>query len=150
MRHRSVTSLALFASVAALSFVAGASPAMASVTIGQLAPSSPPANCAFGPLDIIVPTVTSGNSYVVPGGGGRITSWSTNAAAGAGQMLTMKVVRKVADPMTYRAVGHDGPRPLDPGVLNTFAVDIAVHAPYIPAEFQPSLFHAERKVTVVA
>ena len=34
--------------------------------------------------------------------------------------------------------------------VHDVAVDIAVHAPYIPAEFQPSLFHAERKVTVVA
>jgi hypothetical protein len=29
-------------------------------------------------------------------------------------------------------------------------VDIAIHAPYIPAQFQPSIFHAERKVTVVS
>ncbi|MFG6279685.1 DUF6379 domain-containing protein [Microbacterium sp. 5K110] len=34
--------------------------------------------------------------------------------------------------------------------VHTLAVDIALHAPYIPAEFQPSLFHAERKVTVVS
>lgn len=29
-------------------------------------------------------------------------------------------------------------------------VDIALHAPYIPAEFQPSIFTSQRKVTVVA
>jgi hypothetical protein len=29
-------------------------------------------------------------------------------------------------------------------------VEIAIHAPYIPARFQPSLFAASRKVTVVA
>ncbi len=34
--------------------------------------------------------------------------------------------------------------------VHDLAVDIALHAPYIPAEFQPSLFHAERKVTIVA
>lgn len=34
--------------------------------------------------------------------------------------------------------------------VHQIEVDIAIHAPYIPAEFQPSLFHAERKVTVVA
>jgi hypothetical protein len=29
-------------------------------------------------------------------------------------------------------------------------VDIALHAPYIPAEFQPSIFTSQRKVTVLA
>ncbi|WP_230465862.1 C-glycoside deglycosidase beta subunit domain-containing protein [[Actinomadura] parvosata] len=41
------------------------------------------------------------------------------------------------------------PGGLAPGVHDV-AVDIAIHAPYIPAEFQPSLFHAERKVTLTA
>lgn len=43
--------------------------------------------------------------------------------------------------------------PLEGGLpvgVHDVSVDIAVHAPYIPAEFQPSLFHAERKVTVVS
>ena len=44
------------------------------------------------------PTVTSGNTYVVPAGGVAITSWSTNAAAGAGQQLKMKVFRKIGEP----------------------------------------------------
>ncbi|MET0886348.1 MAG: DUF6379 domain-containing protein [Mycetocola sp.] len=38
---------------------------------------------------------------------------------------------------------------LAPGVHDV-EVDIAIHAPYIPAQFQPSIFHAERKVTVVS
>ncbi len=41
------------------------------------------------------------------------------------------------------------PGGLAPGVHDP-EVDIAIHAPYIPAEFQPSLFHAERKVTVIS
>jgi hypothetical protein len=41
------------------------------------------------------------------------------------------------------------PGGLVPGV-HELEVEIAIHAPYIPAEFQPSLFHAERKVTVIA
>jgi hypothetical protein len=41
-------------------------------------------------------------------------------------MLTFKVFRKVADPFTYVAIGHDGPRTLVAGVLNTFPVDIPV------------------------
>lgn len=42
---------------------------------------------------------------------------------------------------------HDGG--LTRGVHDV-EVDIAIHAPYIPARFQPSLFHAERKITVVS
>ncbi|KJL45797.1 C-glycoside deglycosidase beta subunit domain-containing protein [Microbacterium trichothecenolyticum] len=41
------------------------------------------------------------------------------------------------------------PGGLAPGV-HDFDIEIAIHAPYIPARFQPSLFHASRKVTVVA
>ena len=41
-------------------------------------------------------------------------------------MLTMKVFRKVADPATYMVVGHDGPRPLTPGTLNTFPANVPV------------------------
>lgn len=41
------------------------------------------------------------------------------------------------------------PGGLEPGVHDV-AVAIAIHAPYIPAEFQPSIFHAERKVTLAA
>jgi hypothetical protein len=43
-------------------------------------------------------------------------------------------------------VPHEGG--LTPGVHDV-EVEIAIHAPYIPAPFQPSIFHAERKVTVV-
>jgi hypothetical protein len=94
------------------------------VTIGQLAPESPPpAVCAEG-LDFAQPTVTSGNTYVVPANG-TITSWSHNAAAGTGQMLKMKIFRQVAG-LTYMAVGHDGPRNLNGGALNTFPASIPV------------------------
>ncbi len=106
--------------------LAGASTAGASVTIGQLAPGiAPPAICG-GLYDLVQPTVTSGNTYVVPAGGVAITSWSTNAAAGSGQQLKMKVFRKVSEPLGYRVVGHDGPRPMIPGTLNEFAVNIPI------------------------
>lgn len=78
------------------------------------------------PYDLVQPTVTSGNTYVVPAGGVAITSWSTNAADGGGQQLKMKIFRKVADPLTYRVVGHDGPRALTPGTINKFAVNMPV------------------------
>jgi hypothetical protein len=100
------------------------------VTIGQLAPGSPPpVACDAGPRDEAQPTVTSGNAYVVPplppASALVVTSWSHSAAAGAGQMLTMKMFRQVAG-STYMAVGHDGPRALAPGTVNTFPASIAV------------------------
>jgi hypothetical protein len=108
--------------LAALSLAASASPAAASVTLGQLAPN--PSILCPAPYDWAQPTVTSGNAYLVPGSG-TITSWSHNARSVNGQELTMKVFRKVADPAFYMAVGHDT-RPLTNGLLNTFPVSIPV------------------------
>ena len=101
--------------------------AAASITVGQLAPGSPPPGFAdpSGTLDIAQPTVTSGNTYVVPGNG-TITSWSHNAAAPAGQELTFEKSSGSCSGLTYTAVGHDGPRPLAGGALNTFPSSIAV------------------------
>jgi hypothetical protein len=112
--------------VAALSLTASASPATASVTIGQLPTTTPPAACSTQ-RDTTQPTPTSGNTYVVPATGGiiswTVTSWSTFASADAGQSFAMKLFRQVAG-MTYRAVGHDGPHDLTPSVLNTFPASI--------------------------
>jgi RTX calcium-binding nonapeptide repeat (4 copies) len=119
-------SLASLFTVVAL--MGSASPAGAAATIGQVAPTTPEGLDCGGNSDRVQPTVTSGNTYIVPTGTGEITSWSTNAEATAGQMLTMKVFRKVADPATYQVVGHDGPRPLDSGVLNTFPASLAVQS----------------------
>jgi Ca2+-binding RTX toxin-like protein len=101
------------------------------VTIGQT--TGPPGESCGSGFDWAQPTVTSGNSYVVPAAGGvtvwTLTSWSHNAGPVPGQTLTMKVFRKVADPATYMAVAHDGPRALTAGVLNTFAgISLAVRA----------------------
>jgi len=103
-----------------------ASQATTPVTIGQLAPANPSPACSGGPNDIIQAALASGTSYVVPTDG-TITQWSTNAAAGAGQMLKMKVFRPVTG-TTYTVVGHDGARALTPSVLNTFTVSIPVKA----------------------
>jgi hypothetical protein len=117
--------LALAVSLAALSLAASASPAGAAVTIGQTAPAT---NCAPG-FEWVQPTVTSGNNYVVPSTGGVtswvVTSWSTNANATAGQMVTMKVYRPLGG-VTYQVVGHDGPRAIAPSAINTFSTSIAV------------------------
>ena len=59
--------LAVAACLAALSLAASASPAAASVTIGQLAPETPIDFCCRDHGRPAQPTVTSGNTYVVPG-----------------------------------------------------------------------------------
>jgi hypothetical protein len=102
-------------------------PAVATVvTVGQLAPVGTQTTC-LGGYDWVQPTVAGGTSYAVPGDG-TITSWSTNALAGAGQSLTLKVYRPVSA-STYMVVAHDGPRALTAsGGLNTFSVDIPVQA----------------------
>jgi Ca2+-binding RTX toxin-like protein len=120
------------ACVAAAALAIGAAPASA-VNIGQLAPAPASATCTNGPFDL-VQRVTVGQQYIVPEGINNpiITSWIHQAAPGAGQTLSFKVFRKVADPPpgggTYLQVGHDGPRPLNPGILNAFPVSIRVQA----------------------
>jgi hypothetical protein len=108
--------------------LAAASPASASVTIGQLDPT-PSASCQGTIFDHVQPTVTSGNTYVVPSIPGAsaliISSWSHNATVGAGQMLTMKAFRPLGG-ATYAVVGHDGPRLLTPSALNTFPASVPV------------------------
>lgn len=95
--------------------------ALGSVTIGQLAPGPPAtAACVNGPDDLLQP------EYVVPAGGVAITSWSTTAAAGAGQQLKMKVLRKIAEPARFQVVASDGPRSLTPSAVNTFNVNLPV------------------------
>jgi hypothetical protein len=114
--------------VAAAVFCFVAVPADAAmVTIGQLAPANPVAGCYQGPQDAVQQYVGSGASYTVPGGYNKITSWSTSAGAGAGQMLELKVWRLV-DNETWRAVAHDGPRALNPSTVNTFSVSLSVQA----------------------
>jgi hypothetical protein len=118
--------LGLAAFLASLVALASASAATASTTIGQLAPTSTTPACNAGPIDFFNQTVTSGTGYVVPAGGVAVTSWSTFVPAGAGQMLVMKVFRKIGEPGIYQVVGHDGPRQLTPVGVNTFPVNIAV------------------------
>jgi hypothetical protein len=116
----------LSTAVIATAMFAGASQASAAITVGQVAPAPPPAtNCTAG-ADALTPTVTDGNTYVVPAEG-RITSWTTNAAAGANQQLTMKVFRLVSG-NNYSVVGHDGPQGLTGGGTagNTFPANIQV------------------------
>jgi hypothetical protein len=107
----------------------GASPSSASVILGQIPAPTPGSTCSNVVDDWVQPNEISGNSYVVPTSGGivswTITSWSTQASATAGQHWTMKVFRRVTG-TTYSVVGHDGPRALTAGALNTFQTSILV------------------------
>lgn len=111
----------LLAAVVAL--LATPAVAQAHLTLGQLAPGvNPPATC-LGPSDLVPVLVSSGTRYETPAAG-VITSWSTNAAAGEGQEMTFKVYRPFQG--NFLVVGHDGPRPLVPGRVNTFSTAIPV------------------------
>lgn len=129
--RRRLKRFGLLGALAAVSLTASASSATAAVTIGQLAPDPSTGTCTLL-RDRVQPTVTAGNSFVVPDTGGvsnwTVTSWSHNAKAGAGQKLGLKFFRKVADPATFSAVAHDGPRDIVPSTLNTFPVNLQVKA----------------------
>jgi hypothetical protein len=107
-----------------------ASPAGASITIGQPAPGVSPPGYLDGecggpvPGDYLQQTVISGSSYVVPGLG-VITSWSHNAGDGSGMTLTFKVFRHFGGAL-FTAIGHSGPFPLLPSTINTFPAHIPV------------------------
>jgi len=114
-------------SVVALSLAASASPATASVTIGQTAGDSIPSPCS--PDDQAQGPVSTGTQYAVPSTGGivnwTLTSWSHQARAASDQQLKVKMWRQVSG-LTYTVVGQDGPRILASGVLNTFTASIPV------------------------
>jgi hypothetical protein len=130
-RRKLLSRWVALASLVTLFAAATASPAGA-VTIGQLAPDGATFLICTSDTDRVPLTIASGNSYVVPSTGGvtewTLTSWSHNATSGDGQQLTMKVFRKVGEPLRYMAVGHDGPRPLVPSTLNTFQTSMQVKA----------------------
>jgi hypothetical protein len=117
-------SLLTGAAAVGLIALASASPAAASVTIGQLADPGA-GNCEPG-ADFVQLGVNSGNQYVVPGTG-TITSWTTQASADGGR-LELKVFRKLADPASFQVVGHAGPETLTPGGTagNTFPANVRV------------------------
>lgn len=129
-RERRRQARGLIAGLAGMALLIGAPGASAVTSIGQLAPgpAPPPSLCTIDPYDFLQPSVASGASYVVPPNGAAITSWSTFASSAPNQALTFKVFRKVdvGDPFVWQVVGHDGPRPLTAGAVNTFPINIAV------------------------
>jgi hypothetical protein len=100
--------------------------AQAQTTVGQLAPADPSLVCSGESYDVIQGPTAGADPYVVPAAG-VITSWSTNAAAGAGQTLAFKVFRPIGDP-NYEVLAHQGPVGLTASALNTFPVHIPVQA----------------------
>src|SRR5215207_1347194 len=101
-----------------------AAPAAASVTIGQAAANT---STCIANADWLQPTVTGGNTYVVPGTG-TITSWAIDSTGSAGEQLTMKMYRQAGNSTTYQVVGHAGPQPLASAgpAGNTFPASIRV------------------------
>ena len=104
--------------------LAVAVPAQATVTVGQIAV---PTNTCASPVDRVQPTVTTGNSYVVPANG-TITSWSTMTATNGGQ-IKLKIFRPISG-MTnsFSVVGQTDPQTLVLNTTNTFPANIAVKA----------------------
>jgi hypothetical protein len=125
--------LGTIATVALLA--APVSQAKAALEIGftdQFGPA-PPALCINpDPIDLVQAIGPAAPSYMVPAAPGQsllITSWSHHAAAGSAP-LEFKVYRPVSG-TTYRVVGHDGPRPLSSGAVNTFS---GLHIPVSPGD----------------
>lgn len=95
------TRVALAAVVAALSLAVAAAPASADTTIGQTGADGS-LNCG-GPLSI------ADTNYIVPAGGGTITSFSIESvAADAGRQLAFLVLRPTSTPSSYTVVGKSG------------------------------------------
>lgn len=91
--------------------------AQAQVTFGAIPAETPLDTCDAGPFDITQQFVGPGVTYEAPTSG-VITSWSTHAAAGPNQRLSLKLVNPFSG--GFLVLDHDGPRALVPGQVNTF------------------------------
>jgi hypothetical protein len=99
-----------------LALIAGATPATAATTVGQVDTGPNPTDCPA--LTALVTTsVSDGNTFTVPAGG-VITSWQTNAGPGADQSAKLKIFRSTAAPATYLVVGQSAFQPITASLLN--------------------------------
>lgn len=104
----------------------GAGSASAATTIGQ--------NGAGGPgatgMGTFVQTATGPGvpSYVVPAGGGVITSWSFLAGSTPNEQDKVKVVRSTTTANEFFVVGEGALETMTPSTLNTFLARIPVQA----------------------
>ena len=119
-RWPTATALAFILIAALLAAV----PARASVTLGQLAPTTPSADC-IPTRDYLQPSITGGNLYIARQAG-TITSWSTRSS-GAGATYVFKVFRRTTDPDVFQVIAHAASHTLTAGV-NTVPVNIAVRS----------------------
>src|SRR4051794_25703127 len=108
---------ALAVATAALATLALAAPALAATTIGQTG----------GAAGCVHPNVFADTNYVVPSGGGTITSFSFQSISGnAGEQLDFLVLRP-ATGTNYTVVGKTGLVTLvGTGAVETFAANIPV------------------------
>jgi hypothetical protein len=116
----------LTAAVAVLALALGlaATPAGASVTIGQLPSATPSPSCTVD-ADYLQPSVTGGNLYIARQAG-TIISWSTNSFD-SGATYVFKVFRRTSDPDVFQVIAHSERHSLLPG-LNTVPVSIPVRS----------------------
>lgn len=123
-----MTPLRLAVGLVAAGVLVAAPGAQGAVTVGMVAPTTPSGICS-GPNDVIQDA--PGVDYEIPAGIASpvVTSWSTNAAPGAGQQLTLALFEVVDESMAiYRQVAHDGPQSLTGGTLNTFRTKLPARA----------------------
>lgn len=100
-------------------------PASAATTVGQTFTPGPVV-CVTNDLSVLQDGVSSGNSYVVPSGGGVITRWSFEAATLPGTvLLALRVFTKQASP-NYTAIAESTFQTLAASQLNTFPTRIPV------------------------
>ena len=112
----------LAAGLAALAVFAGQVQA-ATITLGQTG-----TGVTCGSAATLVQTgVSGGNSYTVPSGSWKITSWSTEAGSPGGQMALV-VYRPTATAHEYKVVAATAAQSLTASTLNTFSVSINVAA----------------------
>ena len=110
------------ACVGALALV-GLPAAAASVTVGQLAPGVI-TSCSKN-FDFLQHSTPDG-SYTLPAG--VITSWTHRSQVGTGQMVSLKIFRKIGEPARYQLVAHEGPHPVLANTVTTFPASIVVQA----------------------
>lgn len=104
-------------------------PAQGATTLGQTDPAAPAGYACGSPTAYLQSAVAAGSpSYTVPGRGGVITSWSTQANANADKEAELKVFAATGTPGSYLVRGQEGPHILAAGVLNTFPAQVPVEA----------------------
>lgn len=120
------TRISLALALAVVCLLGISTSAAAAIVVGQTSPGPvTESTCDYeSSYDELQATVAAGTGYTVPTAG-VITSWSTNEGPGGG-LLSFKVFRPVG--ASFLVVAQDGPRPLVPGALNNFPVNIPVQA----------------------